>query len=290
LEFIGICKLKKIGEMVNNMLANEGVFQQKNTAMKEFIHAALERSVIKEKFVYGVKVVDCYLSNALRMTSAVYGVNIRDLNNSAAESGEPRSEIYSGNYECEIAGLEGPLAVSIFLYSNTWMAMRSWTMGPADFGDLTIFYNNVTHIADVKMRTKPEQKCFRLTFKQWRKHAYDLYISCQYPSEEKDFVRILGYIEREKIDLLVSSEIKRLLGKPLQWTYEGLAAEKHVSLTDDEFKKLINSLRNSPEINKIKENEVGLGGIGDLGYGPEIAIPFNELSPIVELKEILGKH
>lgn len=248
--------------------------------------AVLEKSKIVPHNVDGVKVVDIYLTEVMHHAAAFYGLGVREVNNAARAKGKGPKEIFQGNPENEVAAKEGELAASIYLMGETWTAAQQWRMGQADSGDLVIWTEEQSNIVDVKMRTQPFHCCFKLTLDQWCKHCPDYYISTHYPTSDREFVRIEGYIERAKIDDLVQEETKRLLGAPLKWMYEGSKAEKRVKMTYTELKALKAALIKSSQIDRLEqESDVGAGGIGDFGWSqPEIAIPFTELRPIEELK------
>lgn len=257
--------------------------------------AARKESKITESTVNGVKVVDVTLTQASRHAAAKYGIGIREVNNANRASGCGPTEVFKGKTtfdpaEFEVAGKEGELAASIYLTGNEWPAMRQWVMGTGDSGDLAFWQKDQQKIIDVKIRTMHYHRCFKLTFWQWRDHSPDYYVSTQYPTAKRKVVRIWGYIKRTDIDALVAEETKRILGKSLEWTYEGDGVDKRVQMTDAELIKLLNAIQRSKELHNIdKEDEVDLSGIGNLGYGAEIIVPFTELRQIGELKEVWSK-
>jgi hypothetical protein len=252
------------------------------------IEAALQEATISELLIDGIKVVDITLTDALHKTAAVYGLGIRRLCDANRVNGNGLKEVFGGNIEREVAAKEGELAASFYLLGDVESVIRRWTMGIADSGDLTICQDHRQKVIDVKIRTQPYHRCFTLTLKQWLSHSPDYYVITQYPSSDREQVRIRGYIERSKIDSLVTDETKRILGQPLKWTYEGVGAEKQVRLIENNLKALIASLEKSIELDRLSEKEVNLGGIGDLGFGPVIAIPFDELRQIGELKRTMN--
>ena len=257
---------------------------------KKDIIAASEESKVTELTVNGVRVVDITLTDALHKTAAVFGLGIRKVNDTKRAAGNGPREVHTGNAEYDAAGKEGELVASIYLMGNPYNAIQGWRIGISDSGDLVIKRKNEPKIIDVKMRTKPYHRCFSLTLWQWRNHCFDYYVSAQYPTEDQESIRIWGFIERRKIDALMIAETKRILGNPLKWTYEGTGGQKRVRMDDAEVRSLIAELRKSPKLDKLKtEAEIAQCGIGDFGYdsGPVIAVLFNELSPIEELKKNL---
>ncbi len=253
------------------------------------IEKAREAATVTTLVIEGRKVVDITLTDALHMTAAMYGVATRDVNNANRTNGCGARQVYAAQSqfdeaEFEVAGKEGELAASIYLTGDGSAAIRQWIIATSDSGDILILVDGEKKIIDVKIRTRPYHRCFILTLKQWRSHSPDYYVATQYPSVERGHVRIWGHIERKRIDALIVEETERLLGEPLKWDYEGSGAEKHVKFTDTDLNGLIAGLKKSPKLDRLRESEVALGGIGDLGYGPVIAIPFTELDQIGELK------
>jgi hypothetical protein len=257
--------------------------------------AAREESKITPSIVNGIKVVDVTLTQASHHLASKYGVATHEVNNANRASGYGPTEVFKGKTtldtaEFEVAGKEGELAASIYLMGNDWSAIQRWVIGTGDSGDLAFWQKGQQKIIDVKIRTKPEHTCFKLTLKQWRNHYPDYYVSTQYPNDDREKVRIWGYVERRKIDALVIAETKRILGKPLKWDYLGTGAQKHVRMTNEELDALAAELEKSPELGRLPESEINCYGIGELdGYGPPvIAIPFTLLSPIEELRKIIS--
>jgi hypothetical protein len=250
------------------------------------IEAALLPAEIKEHVVNGVKVADIKLTDTMHKACAFYGVNIRDLNNTAAQVGEPRSEIFPGNYEREAAGLEGGLAASAYLCGNSWTALRSWSMGKPDEGDIAVVVAHKAYYIDCKMRTKPTHKLLRLTLHQWRNHAWNSYVACQYPTDARETVTLWGYIERQQIDKVVVSEISRMLGKPFTFEYTGEGANRKVAMSWNVLKAIIEALWNSGRLQHVREEEnVKAAGMYDFGFDPEFAVPLNQLTPIQQLRD-----
>lgn len=252
--------------------------------------AARAAAEVTELVVNGRKVVDITLTDALHKTAAKYGIAIRDVNNANRANGSGPTQVYVAQSqfdeaEFEVAGKEGELAASIYLTGNEYAAMRRWVIGKSDSGDIAIWLDGEENIIDVKIRTRPYHCCFKLTFEQWRKHCPDYYVCAQYPTDDREQVRIWGYIERSKIDALISEEYKRLWGEPLEWDYEATGAEKHVKCSESELCNLVAYLKKSSKLEKLKEKDVESGGIYDNGWKLEIAIPFTKLSPIAELRK-----